>query len=109
TPVSLPAPSNKRPPNIKIQLPPSPLPPPPLLDPIDREAPRPPPRQVLSIPPPQQKHAHRQPAANSFRLPVTHQPPHQSITCRSFAHHRSFPTRTTSSSWRRRGGGCAGS
>ena len=70
-----------------------------LLDPIDRELL---PRQVPFIHPPQQKHPHAQPAANPFRLPVTHQPPHQSITCRSFAHHPSFPTTTTSSSWRAR-------
>jgi hypothetical protein len=40
--------------------------------------------------PPQQKHPHPQPAPNPFRLPVTHQLPHQSITCRSFAHRPSL-------------------
>ena len=46
--------------------------------------------RAYGIHPPQQKHPHAQPAANPFRFPVTHQPPHQSITCRSFAHHPSF-------------------
>src|SRR5215467_13547036 len=63
----------------------------PLLDSIDGELSRCLSRQVC---PPHQKQPHPQPTANPLRLRVTHQPSHQSITCRSFAHHQSSANMT---------------